>query len=45
MHFQKNATNYRNVFYTTKMHFLTFRFKRQLNFTNIINAAIDLLTV
>jgi len=30
----KNATNYHNIF-TTKMHFITFNSKRQLNFTNI----------
>ena len=36
MHFQQNATNYHNIF-TTKMHFITFNFKRQLNFTKILN--------
>jgi len=40
----KNATNYHNSF-TTKMHFITFNSKRQLNFTNIFNATVDFATV
>ena len=42
--FYKNATNYHNIF-TTKMHFITFTFKRQLNFTNIFNATVDFASV
>jgi len=30
---------------TTKMHFITYNFKRQLNFTNIFNATADFATV
>ena len=43
MHFQQNAMNYHNIF-TTKMHFVTFNFKRQLNFTNIY-VTVDFGTV
>jgi len=44
MHFQQNATNYHKII-TTKMHLITFNFKRQLNSTNIFNATIDVRTV
>jgi len=44
MHFQKNATNYHNII-TLKMHFITFHFKRQLDFTNIFNATVYFATV
>ena len=44
MNFQKNATNYHNII-TTNIHFLTFNFKRQLNFMNILNVTFDLATI
>ena len=44
MLFQINATNYHNMI-TTKMHFITFNFERQLNFTNIFNATVDFAIV
>jgi len=44
MLFWKNATHYHSIF-TTKMHFITFNFKRQLHFTNIFNATVDFATV
>ena len=44
MHFQQNAMNYHNII-TTKMHFITFNFKWQLNFTNNFNATVDFATV
>ena len=40
MYFQKNTTNHHKIINTTGMLFLTFNFKRQLNFTNIFNATV-----
>jgi len=41
---RKNATNYYNIS-ITKMHFKAFNFKRQLYFTNILNAIVASATV
>jgi len=44
MHFLQNATNYHNII-ATKLHFIRFNFKRQLNFTNLFNVTVDFVTV
>jgi len=44
MHFPRNSTNYHNII-TTKMHFMTFNFQLQLNFTNNFNATVGFATV